>query len=53
VWLAILDTLVKRFPILRNVLKRGDAFEEEFYTERYQDKGHILIILKELGIIPL
>jgi len=37
--LAVIDALVKQFPRLRNALKKGDAFEEEFYTENVSRQG--------------
>jgi len=40
--LALLDVIVKYFPNLRNALKRGDAFEEEFYTEAISRKGSFI-----------
>ena len=36
---ALLDILVRKLPHLKNLLKRGDGFEEEFYEEKMKREG--------------
>ena len=36
---ALVELFIKVFPKFRSALKRGDAFEEEFYKEKNVSKG--------------
>ena len=38
---AIIDMFVKTFPVFQHYLRKGDAYEEEFYSEELKLKGTV------------